>query len=113
VTVDATATATTLGVEERWANRAEPRRPPNAYRLDPQAVDVRASTDHTFRWLGLDRLEVHEIEFSPRGNKTAALVLWELTEGGRVLRIQRVRRPLYATNAAPIVRVTTYHRAAN
>jgi hypothetical protein len=74
---------------------------------------VRISTDHTFRALAPNRLEVHEVEFSPRGTQTAALMVWELTAGDQVLRIQRVLRPLYAANTAPIMRVSTYHRAVN
>jgi hypothetical protein len=111
VTVD--AAATTIAVEEGQGNSRQPRHPPNIYRLDPQSVDVRASTDHTFRLLASDRLEVHEITVSPRGAQTAVLAVWELKEGGRVLRIRRLFRPLDGTNAAHPVRVSTYHRADN
>jgi hypothetical protein len=110
VTVNAAATA--IAVEEGRTNSRQPH-PPNIYRLDPQSVDVRVSTDHTFRLLAPDRLEVHEVTVSARGAQTAVLGVWELKEGGRVLRIRRLLRPLDGTNAAHPVRVSTYHRADN
>jgi hypothetical protein len=111
VTVD--ATATTFAVEQRWTNTGQQRHPPSYYRLDPQPVDRGVSADRaqpTFRWLAPDRLELHEIAISPRGTRTAVTAVWELRDGGRVLRIRRTVRSLDGTST-PEVRVSTYRRA--
>ncbi|MGB7218757.1 MAG: hypothetical protein WBD07_08100 [Vicinamibacterales bacterium] len=100
-----------LAVEEPSAVTG-PHRRLSHYRLEPQA-DRWVSVDgpqRMFRWLAPDRLELHDSILGPGARGTAVTELWELRDGGQVLRIRRTLRSLDDVAAKPEVRVSTFQR---
>ena len=102
----------TLAVEER-SSATGPNRSLGYYRLEQSAGDRAVSVDRpgrTFTWLAPDRLEIHDLTLSPEGRKAAVTEVWELRDGGRVLRISRTLRSLDDAATKAQVRVSTFQR---